>query len=310
VTYKKTKLYQLGYFWGYKVKASFSGKARKPLLCGFKITDRCNLSCGHCPFWGKERQQDMAWPKALRIMDRLYDDGVRLVVFEGGEPLLYRDDRHLKDISDIIKYAKKKFFITAVTTNGTIDFGHIDPDIIYVSIDGPREAHEKIRGKCFDMIMSNIEKAKHNKKMIANMTISSLNYKEVLETIEYLNEMVYGITVQFFYPYKGVADLSLDKVLKGEVLQKLLQKKKEGYRLLNSYRGLKAMMANSWRCHDFLVSTVEPDGIVSCGCYLKNRVEKISCPECGFAAHCEISLAYGLNPSSIVSAAKMFWGRS
>ncbi len=71
---------------------------------------------------------------------------------------------------------------------------------------------------------------------------------------------------------------------------------------------LERMGANNWKCRDFLVASVEPSGQTNNGCYLKNRVDNISCAACGFAAHCEISLTYDLKPGAIKAARDIFWG--
>jgi hypothetical protein len=67
------------------------------------------------------------------------------------------------------------------------------------------------------------------------------------------------------------------------------------------------MEDNKWKCRDFLIASVEPEGKINHGCYLKNRVEDISCADCGFAAHCEVSLAYDFNPGAIRAAMDIFW---
>jgi hypothetical protein len=43
-----------------------------------------------------------------------------------------------------------------VTTNGTLPID-IDSDIVWVSIDGLKETHNRIRGDCFDRVVENIE---------------------------------------------------------------------------------------------------------------------------------------------------------
>ncbi len=131
---------------------------------------------------------------------------------------------------------------------------------------------------------------------------------EMPELVKYINDKVYGITVQFFYPYPEVENLRLNPFQRKQVLDELIELKKKGYRVLDSYSCLKRMSKNSWRCRDFLVASVEPDGQVNYGCYLKNRVDNISCADCGFSAHCEISLAYDLNPGAIKAAKDIFWG--
>ncbi len=308
--FRKSKLSQLIYFLNYKIRSAFGKERRAPLLCGFKITSRCNLKCSHCPFWEKELQKDMSWSKAVGLIDKLYDEGVRLIIFEGGEPLLYKDEDCHKDISDIIEYAKEKYFVTAITSNGTLDLSSIDPDILFISIDGPKEIHEDIRGPCFDKIITNIDKASSSKKIIINITISLLNHREITSLIRYLDKKAFGITIQFFYPYDDLEDYSLNATQKEKILSALIKLKREGIQILNSVSCLKRMAKNTWTCNDFLISCIEADGTVSYGCYLKNRVEKISCADCGFAAHCEISLAYQLNMDSILSASKIFWGKT
>ena len=71
---------------------------------------------------------------------------------------------------------------------------------------------------------------------------------------------------------------------------------------------LERMSVNNWKCRDFLVASVELGGQINYGCYLKNRVDGISYADCGFSAHCEISLAYDLRPEAIKAAKDIFWG--
>jgi len=131
---------------------------------------------------------------------------------------------------------------------------------------------------------------------------------EVPELVRFLKGKVYGITVQFFYPYPEVENLSLSMVQKKQVLDELIGLKRKGYAVLDSYDCLTRLKDNSWRCHDFLIASVEADGKINYGCYLKNRVEEISCRDCGFAAHCEVSMAYDLRPGAIRAALDIFWG--
>jgi hypothetical protein len=130
---------------------------------------------------------------------------------------------------------------------------------------------------------------------------------EIPELVKSLESRVAGITIQFFYPYPEVENLSLSTVQKKQVLEELIGLKKKGYSILDSYDCLKRMEDNSWKCRDFLIASAEPDGKIIHGCYLKNRVEDISCKDCGFAVHCEVSLAYGLHPGAIKAAKDIFW---
>ena len=221
-------------------------------------------------------------------MTALHDWGVRIVIIEGGEPFLWRDGEH--DLTDVIAEAKKSFFSVGVTTNGTFPI-EVDSDTVWVSIDGLRETHDRIRGKSFERIMANIEASSHP-RIYAHITINSLNWKEVPELVELLSHKVKGITVQFHYPYQEVDEglfLPLDK--RQKVLDDLIGMKRQGLRIANSYACLEALKNNRWRCRPWMIASVDPNGKLTHGCYLKGRGE-IACERCGFSAHTEISLAY------------------
>lgn len=302
---KKT---QVSYLAKYAVMSRISSRFKRPLLCSFKITYRCNLECIHCPFVRRDTVVEMDFEKATSIMKRLHRDGVRIIVFEGGEPLLWKDRKEQKGIYDLIEEAKKLFFFVCITTNGTLPLDNIEPDIFFISLDGLKQTHDHIRGESFERIISNIDRFHRKKKIIVNICISRANFMEIPELVKYINNKVYGITIQFFYPYPEVENLSLNSVQKKQILGELAELKKKGYRLLDSFSCFKKMETNTWKCRDFLIASAEPGGEINHGCYLKNRVEDISCADCGFSAHCEISLAYGLDPGAINAARNIFWG--
>ena len=91
--------------------------------------------------WRKNHplHQTADFENVIKILDNLYSEGVRIVIFEGGEPLLWKDEKNAKDINDVIEYAKQLFFFTGITTNGTIDIERLNPDIFFISIDGYAE---------------------------------------------------------------------------------------------------------------------------------------------------------------------------
>ena len=275
-------------------------KRRKPLLAGFKITNRCNLRCRACPFWHMA-DDDVTYNEAIDILNKLYKAGVRLLIFEGGEPFIWKNDG--MTFEDLVKGAKKRFFCTGVTTNGLLPL-ETSADTVWVSVDGLRDTHNYNRGNSFDRVMANIESSSHP-KVLANITINRVNCKEIPELIEFLEGKVKGITIQFYYPYEGTEDLWVDQPERIWVLDELMRLKREGYSILESYVTLEALKKNTWRCHSWLIANAEPDGSINYGCYLKNRAD-ISCAKCGFAAHTEISKAYDWNWQAIRAGRKIF----
>ena len=302
-----SKFKQFAYFAKFALIARLGSKYKKPLISSFKLTNRCTLKCLHCPFWRSNEILELKYDEIAAILQKLHRDGIKIVIFEGGEPLIWKDRENNKDIHDIIKMSKELFYYICVTTNGTVELSNVESDIIFVSIDGLQKTHDAIRGKSFDRIIENIKANKNSKKIIANICISKINSKEIPELIKFLNDITYGVTIQFFYPYSNVENLVISQDEKEQLLKELIKLKKEGYKILDSAACLKKMMKNTWKCYDFLVSSVEPDGKTYYGCYLKNKVDNVSCRDCGFAVHCEISLAYSLNFDALNSAAKIFW---
>jgi MoaA/NifB/PqqE/SkfB family radical SAM enzyme len=107
-------------------------RQHKPLLASYKLTYHCNLACTQCPFI-QYSGPNPSFELVCQRLDALYQRGNRLVVFEGGEPLLWRDGKH--DLRDVVRYARQRFACVALTTNGTLPLD-IDTDVLWVSIDG------------------------------------------------------------------------------------------------------------------------------------------------------------------------------
>ncbi len=273
-----------------------------PLLAGFKLTHRCNLHCRHCPFW-KRKTTDPGFEAVVERLTALRALGVLMVIFEGGEPLLWRDGE--KTFADVVEAARPHFLSVGVTTNGTFPLD-VPADVIWVSLDGLEATHDEIRGAgVFEKAMGNIASAR-GRPVFANVTVNRINAGEVEDLVRMLAGTVRGVTIQFHYPYEGLPDPLLPThAQRVEVLQRLIRLKEEGYPVADSRAALAALEENHWRCHDHLLANVEPDGTIRTGCYVKGR-GGVLCRLCGFAAHCEISLAYDLQLGPILAGKRLF----
>ncbi len=277
-----------------------------PLLASFKITYRCNLTCRACPFHlhANDEESHMTWNQAIATLDALKRLGTRIVIFEGGEPLLWRDGTHC--LHDLVLYAKKHFLRVAVTTNGTRPLD-VPADTLWVSLDGLRETHNALRSDSFDRVWSNIKDTKHPRVFI-HCTLNRCNWREIehLAALVGQTPSLKGMTVQFFYPYhQGEEDLCLSQGERRAAIEKLLELKKFGLPVLNSVGTLKSMIDNHWSCHDDILVNVDPDGTVTKGCYVKNR-GNINCDACGFTPVAEASGALDLMPGSMVAGWRLF----
>ncbi len=273
---------------------------RRPLLAGVKLTHRCNLRCRACPFW-RRSGPEMALSGVQEALHRLHRAGVRLCILEGGEPFLWRDGPH--GLEDVVELARRLFFCTGVVTNGLLPI-ETSADAVWVSIDGLRESHDYNRGPTFDRVIEHIQASRHP-RLMANVTINRRNWTEITALVEFLAGKVKGITIQFYYPYAGTEDLFLPFAERRQVLNRLIELKRAGYPIADSVGALRALRDNRWRCFSWLISSVEPDGQIALGCYLKNRAA-VHCERCGFAAHTEISMAYNGSLGAIRAGQAIF----
>ncbi len=289
------------FFWQRKVL-----RQKIPLLASFKLTYRCNINCLGCPFHLRAHDGNdvqMTWEQALAALAILKGKGTRIVVFEGGEPLLWRDGVHT--LNGLVLNAKKLFSTVAVTTNGTLPLD-VPADILWVSLDGLPATQDRLRSDSFAQVWQNL-KAAHHPKLFIHFTMNSENWRDLEGLLELLDELpvVRGVTVQLFYPYgQGEAPLALLPEERRAALENVLRLKNK-YPILNSRRSLRAMIANDWRCHDDILINVDPDGHVTTGCYVRNR-GPISCPDCGFTPVAEASGALDLYPGSLLAGCRVF----
>jgi uncharacterized protein len=139
------------------------------------IAQRCNLGCAYCyaqqgEFGGaaKNMPQDIA-DRAVDVLLSRGEPGCRLnLAFMGGEPLVNRKVliATTRRAADLAKTAGLTMSFS-ITTNGTLlnasdaDFFEEFGFAVTVSLDGPREAHDRLRmdksGRgSFDRVMDNV----------------------------------------------------------------------------------------------------------------------------------------------------------
>lgn len=274
---------------------------RKPFLASYKLTYRCNLRCRQCPFVDYAAP-DPSFEQVCHCLDRLHERGDRVVVLEGGEPLLWRDGEYR--VRDVVGYARQKFTCVGLTTNGTLPLD-VESDVLWVSLDGFAETHHRLRqADIFDQVIDNILNSSHP-RLFAHITANAINHLEVPELVRFLSEHVKGITIQFYYPYGDDDALFLPFPQRIALLERLIELKRAGYPVLNSVASLRALQHNTWRCLPWRIDSADPDGTIRQGCYLLGRA-KIDCARCGFSPYTELSLAFRGNLQAIQAGLRIF----
>lgn len=280
-----------------------------PLLASFKLTWRCNLSCRGCPFFRRaaDHPRDMSWDTAVACLQELRRWGCVIVMFEGGEPLLWHDGR--RTLPDLIDYARKLFFRVGVTTNGTLGCA-VPADVVWVSLDGLQQTHDRLRSNSFGRVWQCLSDGGHP-KLLVHVTVNRENLVDLAALIKEVTALpaVRGVTAQFFYPYdQGEAPLGLSRTERAEAVRTLLHLKRRGLPVYNSGGVLKKMVANTWRCVDDILINVDPDGEITHGCYVRGRGQ-VHCSQCGFTPVAEAVAAVGLRPGALRAGWKTFIAR-
>ena len=318
---------------GGKVASAILFDKRYPIGVGWNITYRCNLKCSYCGLWDMQ-VEELDTAAVFRIIDELYAIGVRFVNFSGGEPLLRRD------LGAIIKKCLDKGFHVGIFSNGTLIANNIEAirnlHEIQLSLDGPREFHDLIRGNgVYDKVIEAIEIClREGLKVNLSMVLTDGNTGHVPFVVDLAER--YGVGVYFSPADQQLAgdterlmSVNFNRLELQKTIDYLMLRKKRGCRAIrNSPDGLKYM--SHWpnpteiSC---LISriffNIEPDGrIFSCDQFpnfrnylrpidgdLKKTFDLLSLPHpcnlCWCGSTVEFNLLGRLRPRSIM----MLWER-
>ena len=180
-----------------------------PPLVVWEITGKCNLRCRMCPWYGESgvpfnTTNELTLKQiedAIKNIRMAYGFRLPFIGLIGGEPTLR------KDFVDIIKLLKSNGFRYALTTNFSFynkklieGILRYPPSDLRISLDGPREMHDKIRGVkgTFDRVERMINELRAspngNKMPIRiNCTVSPAN----IDYISNLADFVKSINAHF-----------------------------------------------------------------------------------------------------------------
>lgn len=276
----------------------------KPHSCSIVLLTDCMSKCKMCEMWKSHPQYNgistEAWIKFIASLDNILD-GVKELVFSGGEPLLK------KDILELIRFATDKGFKTLMPSNGYLIDEEVAKKIadsglkeIFISLDSLRpKTHDFLRGVegAHEKVMkafSNLRRFCPELRVGIISVISGVNYKEIIELVKWIKhaEFLSGVYFQavakpFFAPlndewYKDSAYQFLwpDNLTEvHSVLDNLIELKKEGYPIHNfplqleifkTYFKDPSKRARKAPCYsgDYVIN-VNPQGDISLCCFMK-----------------------------------------
>ena len=263
-------------------------KRKKAVLGTIILTDKCNLHCRHCSV---NNITAVIYPyhQIKSEMLKLYQDGIRILFFCGGETFLWHDGNiTLRDL--VIEAKQMGFLIVNAVTNGTFALDLPEADLILLSLDGGREQHDYIRGETYDIIMKNIDEASSD-NICLYTAINQINQsavKSVCETAR-TKRSVRAVSFNFHTPYPGTEELALSTAEKKACCDEISALMDQGYPVFNLKSAFPYIVRNEFPvpCHQCVV--MENGRLSVCG-----RCIDIPglCEKCGYFFAAEYTLVF------------------
>jgi MoaA/NifB/PqqE/SkfB family radical SAM enzyme len=220
------------------------GNLPMPTFLQLRVTNLCNLRCKMCGQWGdtgiyrsdgfsasatdgeKERKRileligakrQLALPDYIRLLDEVAPFAPIVSLF-GGEPFLY------PDIIPLIREIKKRGLTCTIITNGgrlekhARELVEAGIDSVAVSIDGPPEVHDRIRGQkgAYEKAVAGVRAVADWRKKLGNalpmqiaiLPVTDLNLETIGAAVAALQELpldTINVGLRWFVP-KAVGD--------------------------------------------------------------------------------------------------------
>jgi MoaA/NifB/PqqE/SkfB family radical SAM enzyme len=164
------------------------------------ITNVCNLSCTHCfvfradnPNKPKDKMDDATMLAQLtKLRDR---HNIKSMLFMGGEPMIRKN---------LVLAAMPLFERSSIVTNGTYGIPSVPGHLVTVSLDGPKEMNDPIRGEgVFDKVKQAVfaRDPDDGTTVMLQMTVTSQNAAGIEAFVEEVKDWpVTGIAFTFYVP--------------------------------------------------------------------------------------------------------------
>ena len=295
------KLSSFVFFAKFGVKTILFRK-KEPILGTVIITDKCNLKCRHCSV-NNITAVIHPYAQIRKEMQTLYDMGIRILFFCGGETFLWQDGE--KTLRDLVIEAKQMgFLIVNVVTNGTFPIDLPEADLILLSLDGDRERHNIIRGDTYNTIMENISHATAD-NICFYMAINQINKDAVEHVCKTARdtEHVRAVSFNFHTPYPDTKELVLSKEDKQNCCDTMLRMVKEGTPIFNLKSAFPYLIENKFPTPCYQCVVIENGKISTCG-----RCIDVPglCEQCGYFFVAEYTLLFRGNLKILLEMLKTY----
>lgn len=295
------KFSSLLYFAGFGLKTIFLRK-KDPILGTIILTDRCNLKCRHCSV-NNITAVVHPYSQIKAEMQQLYEMGIRILFFCGGETFLWRDRE--KTLRDLVTEAKAMgFLIVNVVTNGTFPLELPEADLILLSLDGDREHHNLIRGDTYDTILENVRTAASD-NICFYMAVNQINQDCIRDVCLTARDTrnVRAVSFNFHTPYPDTKHLKLSKAEKAACCQVIGEMMKAGAPVFNLKAAFPYLIENRFPTPCDQCVVIENGKLSTCGRCIE--IEGL-CDECGYFFVAEYTLLFRGNVKIILEMLKTY----
>jgi MoaA/NifB/PqqE/SkfB family radical SAM enzyme len=169
--------------------------------------------------------------------------GIQVMLWMGGEPLLR---------PDVLREGTKLFARNTVTTNGTLDPIELPNCTYVISIDGPPEINDAIRGKeTFKRVMDTLSRIpeKFRSPVMCQCVVTRRNEDSVEELVQLLRPTrAEGMTFSFYVPQRmDGSDLTWGSLKRRDKAVGTVMELKEKYPdfIWNNRRSLELMLSKN-----------------------------------------------------------------
>ncbi len=253
------------------------------------ITNKCTLKCKHCfvfrdgnPNLPKTEMDDETMLHQIKSLQQEHQ--IKYMLWMGGEPLLK---------PEVLTKGMEIFEQNTITTNGTIDLIDFPGCTYVVSLDGPPDLNDPIRGEgSFDKVMKTLSRIPQgfSSTVMVQCVVTKRNEDRLEDLVKILAPSnAEGLTFSFYVPTKNdTSDLTWDSLKRRDkAVQEVMRlKKKYPSFVWNSGRSLELTLSQNalkvTRDCPLLKFAVplylEPDQFVSPFCCYGNDVD---CDLCG-----------------------------
>ena len=235
----------------------------RPFFLAHAVTFGCNSRCLTCSYWKltPRMKEDLPTVEVYQLLDEAYAAGLRGYYLFGGEPLVR------KDVGALVDYAKRRGFVTAMNTNGSLLAAKAPSlrglDIAFVSLDYYTPHHDEIRGRPgnFDEILRGVERLRDiaGTKITFVTTISTLNRDAMEPTARLAKDLGVGIAFNSIEPTMDFGltdsvqspnyDYQLTPAELHEFYVTALRLKRAGYPLMETEEVLEGYVRGiPWKC--------------------------------------------------------------